>query len=125
MDLVVRPETLAVCQLRPGQPWPEAPGDGSLFSAVSAGEERTLVCRADLAPGGARIESPWRALTVQGPLDFALVGVMAGLTAPLARAGVSVFVVSTFDTDHVLVRAEVLGDAAEALTDGGHTVTGA
>ncbi len=57
-----------------------------------------------------------------GPLDFALVGVMADLTAAVARAGVSVFVLSTFDTDHLLVRIDDLDTADGALTAAGHSV---
>jgi hypothetical protein len=122
VELSLRPENLSVSRLTPGQRWPEAPDDGSLFSATSSGDERSLVCRADLAPEGPHIERGWRALTVAGPLDFALVGVMAGLTAPLARAGVGVFVLSTFETDHLLVRLADLEMAVDALTAAGHTV---
>ena len=125
-----------MCRLPGGTPWPEPPDDGSLYSATSTGgdpgdssppgpdPERSLVCRQDLAPTGSRVERDWRALTVTGPLDFALVGVVADLTVPLARAGVSVFVLSTYDTDHVLVRAEALDLAVAALTAAGHSVTG-
>jgi hypothetical protein len=121
-----------VCRLAPDTPWPRPPADGSLFSATSsgassaassAGTERSLVCRQDLAPSGSRIESGWRALTVAGPLDFDLVGVMADLTTPLARSGVSVFVLSTFDTDHVLVRDEDVERAVDALAAAGHIVS--
>lgn len=131
MELRVRPETLAVCRLTDGTPWPPPPGDGSLFSATSAtggtaeasgASERSLVCREDLAPTGDPVERGWRALTVAGPLDFRLVGVVADLTAPLARAGVSVFILSTYDTDHVLVRADALDLAVTTLTAAGHTV---
>jgi hypothetical protein len=59
---------------------------------------------------------------VAGPLDFALVGVIADLTAGLARAGISVFVLSTFDTDHVLVRADSLDHAVATLTAEGNAV---
>jgi hypothetical protein len=131
VELKVRPETLAVCRLADDTPWPPTPGDGSLFSATSAGDgtaapsggaERSLVCREDLAPTGIPAERGWRALTVAGPLDFTLVGVVADLTAPLARAGVSVFILSTYDTDHVLVRADDLDLAVTTLTAAGHTV---
>ena len=63
-------------------------------------------------------------MTVAGLLDFALVGLIAGLTEPLARADISVFVLSTFDTDHLLVRAGSLDQAVAALASSGHTVTG-
>ena len=113
-----------MCRLAPGQPWPVPPDDGTLFSATSTGAEVSLVCREDLAPPGARVEPGWRALTAAGPLDFGLVGVVAGLTEPLARAGISVFTLSTFDTDHLLVQAGSLEDARVALVGGGHTVAG-
>ncbi len=122
MDLVLRPETLSVSRLGDAQAWPPTPTDGSLFVTASSDDERSLVCRSDLVPAGARVEPGWRALTVAGVLDFALVGVMAGLTAPLARTGVSVFVLSTFDTDHVLVRSGDLPQAVAALAAAGHTV---
>ncbi len=81
-----------------------------------------MVCREDLAPDDSRAERGWRAFSVAGPMDFALVGVVAALTVPLARAGISVFVLSSYDTDHVLVRAGALDDAVAALAAAGHTV---
>ena len=68
-------------------------------------------------------EVGWRCLSVAGPLDFSLVGVLSGLTAALADARVPVFVLSSFDTDHLLVRAHDLDRAVAALRDAGHTVT--
>ena len=82
------------------------------------------MCPEDAAPQGehVRIEPDWRALEVAGPLDFTMVGVMAALTAPLADVDVSVFVVSTYDTDYVLVHAAALERAIEALRAAGHAV---
>jgi uncharacterized protein len=126
MELTVRPETLAVCRLAEGTPWPPSPEDGTLYSATSTGVgavgERSLVCREDLAPTTGRVERGWRAMTVAGPLDFNLVGVLAHLTVPLSQAGISVFVLSTFDTDHVLVRTDSLDQVETTLTAAGHTV---
>lgn len=61
-------------------------------------------------------------MSVDGPLDFALVGILESLLAPLAAAELSVFTVSTFDTDHLLVRAEDLERAMTCLRSAGHTV---
>ncbi len=128
MELRLRPESLSVCRLASGTAPPAPPGDGSLYSVTTSGlgddHETSLVCRADLAPPAARVEAGWRALTVAGPLAFTLIGVVAGLTTPLAAAGVSVFVLSTYDTDHLLVRADSLALALSTLTGAGHTVTG-
>jgi hypothetical protein len=120
VELRLRPETLSVCRLAAAHSWPAAPDDGSLFATSSSDDERSLVCRVDLVPEGAVVEAGWRALTVSGPLDFDLVGVLAGLTTPLARAGISVFVLSSFDTDHLMVRSADLEKAVVTLTEAGY-----
>jgi hypothetical protein len=123
VDLFLRPEVLAVCQLPMGTDWPAPPRDGSLFSITAAETGLTVVCRPDQVPPGARVEPDWRALSVVGPLDFSLIGVIGSLTARLAEAGVSVFVLSTFDTDHVLVKEDAVDTAVDALRRAGHAVT--
>ena len=65
-----------------------------------------------------------RCLGVRGPLDFSDIGILAGLTQPLAETGVSVFVVSTYDTDYLLVASDSLDRAARVLTDSGHVIHG-
>jgi len=124
MDLRVLPERLSVCRLPIDSPWP-APSQGtSFFSVTRTDAEVSVVCSEDEAPVGehVRVEPDWRALEVAGPLDFSMVGVMAELTAPLADVDVSVFVVSTYDTDYVLVHAAALERAIEALRSAGHAV---
>lgn len=69
-----------------------------------------------------QVERGWRALVVAGPLDFALVGILASLSNTLAVAGVSIFAISTFDTDYILVKEEKLGVALASLTAAGHVV---
>ena len=100
------------------------PPGGSFYSVTRTESEVSVVCAEDAAPGGehVRVEPDWRALEVAGPLDFTMVGVMAALTAPLADVDVSVFVVSTYDTDYVLVHAAAIERAIEALRAAGHTV---
>ncbi len=122
LDLTVLPDVLAVCRLPAGA---EAPAwlDGEVFVSVTRTlEETSVVCRAEVVPQDVRVEAGWRALRVAGPLDFALTGVLLSLLGPLAAAGVSVFVLSTFDTDVVLVRDAALDDALAALADTGHHV---
>jgi hypothetical protein len=100
-----------------------SPRDGdALHAVVHTAAETSIVCAAARVPDGVRAERGWRALTVEGPLDFALTGVLAALAVPLAEAGVSIFAVSTYDTDHVLVRSDRLRDAVEALRAAGHRV---
>jgi len=74
-------------------------------------------------PAGAKVQPNWRVIEVAGPLDFGIVGVLAGLTATLAEAKISVFVISTYDTDYILVAAAALDDALAALESSGHQIT--
>ncbi len=98
---------------------------GAPFVSVTrTGRELSVVCSADVAPEGAVVESGWRLLTVRGPLEFTLTGIMAALAGELAAAGVSLFAVSTYDTDHLLVKDADLSRAVTALRSAGHEVHG-
>lgn len=123
LELDLLSDPVAVCRLPAGAPWPVPPPGTALYAVTRTAGEISVVCTEDAAPAGARIEPGWRALRVRGPLDFSLVGVVASLTAPLGAADVAVFVLSTYDTDLVLVRSADAARAAAALRAAGHTVT--
>jgi uncharacterized protein len=122
--LVVLAEPLAVCRLAadaPVPPWAHAPP----FSSVTrTPHELSIVCPAAAVPADVAASRGWRALRVAGPLDLALVGVLASLVAPLAAAGVNVFTIATHDTDWILVPAAQLDRACDALARAGHEVRG-
>ncbi len=120
MILRVLSEPLMVARLAPNHSLP--PEGRGFWSVTRTREELSLVCTAGAVPAGATQEGPFRALMVQGPLDFSLVGILANLSGALAEARVSLFAISTFDTDYLLVRAEQLDTAREALTYAGHEV---
>ena len=122
LTLTLRPEELSVCRLPAGSPWPPPPQDGTLFSVTASEAETSVVCRSGSGPPGAVVEEGWQALTVAGPLEFSMVGVLAALAGPLADAGIGIFVLSTFDTDHLMVKARDLGATATSLRSHGHTV---
>lgn len=127
LSLSILPGRLAVVRLVPGDPlpaWAAIPA-GPLWSVTRTAEEVSVVTEdGAVLDGHASAERGWRALKVAGPLDFALTGVLASLAGPLAAAGISLFAVSTFDTDYVLVKANRLPDAVAALHGAGHAVTG-
>lgn len=120
LRLKVLAERFAVCRLPPDSPIPRRPSACGLWSVTLTGNELSLVLPEATAPARVPTERGWRALEVAGPLGFSLTGVMASLSAPLAAAGVSLFVVSTYDTDYVLVRDNDLERAREALEAAGH-----
>lgn len=119
---------LAICRLSPESPIPEPPAGGGLWSVTRTADELSVVLpESALRPAWEdredfKAETGWRALRVEGTLDFALTGILAALATPLAAAGVSLFAVSTYDTDYVLVRERDLDKAKAALTAAGHAM---
>jgi uncharacterized protein len=120
--LTVVAGTYSVCRLGPDAPLPAWAAGGPLVSVTRTPDETSVVCPAAAVPAGVRCEGGWRCLRVAGPLDFGMVGVLAGLVGPLAAAGLSVFVVSTFDTDYLLVKEERFDAAVGVLRRSGHVV---
>jgi uncharacterized protein len=120
LSLSILPETYAVARLEPTAPAPGWAAGGAFTSVTRTADELSIVCREDSVPGDVASSRGWRALKVAGPLDFGLSGILSSLASPLAAAGVSIFAVSTHDTDYVLVRDESLGRAVQALTEAGH-----
>lgn len=118
------PAPLAVCQLAADAPQPDWARLGDLLVFLRTPDELTVVCAQQSVPPEVRSESGWRALKVGGPLAFSEVGVLAGLAVPLAEAGVSIFALSTYDTDYILVRESALAGAIAALQAAGYTITG-
>lgn len=126
LDLDLLPGEYAVCRLPAGTTVPDSLSRGlddkSVVSVTWSPDETSIICPAGLVPPDASAESAWRCLRVVGPLDFALVGVLASLVGPLADARVSVVTFSTYDTDYVLVPTVQLANARDALTRAGHRV---
>ena len=92
------------------------------FSVTRTPDEISVVCPGSRVPADTTCERGWRALGLEGPLDFSLVGVLARITKVLAEAGVSVFAISTYDTDYVLVRDEQLELATTVLRRCGYGI---
>ena len=117
MNLRLLPGVFAVCRLPP-----DAPAPADFWSATRTEDELSVICTEDAIPAGAVVQHGWRGLQVVGPLDFALTGVAAALTTPLAEAQVSVLPIATYDTDYLFVREETLPRAVAALEAAGHRV---
>ena len=121
MKLFIFPQAFVVCRYAPEQTI-QPPKKGMFFLARTEGEG-SLVCESGQRPAGAeKVEEGWRALMVAGALDFSLVGVLAELSGALAKAGVPIVALSTYDTDYLLVKEEQLEKALAALRQRGHEV---
>jgi hypothetical protein len=122
VQLTTLDELYAIVRLDPDARVPEWAYDGTFWSVTRSESELSIVCRQDDVPQGASAERGWIAFVLAGPLDFTLTGVVASLCSPLADARVPIFVLSTFETDYLLVREPDLARSIDALRDAGHVV---
>ena len=125
VPLRLLPERYAICRypLTDDGVLPALPPVIGFASLTVTDREISLVCAEQVAPEGAEIDAGWRALYAEGPMPFALTGVIASLVGPLSAEGLSVFVTSTYDGDVLLVEADALDRAMTILTDRGHAIT--
>jgi hypothetical protein len=114
----------AICRLSADTPVPSWASRAAFSSTTRTSNELSIVCASEDVPPDVQAQRGYRGLVVRGPLDFNLVGILASLAGPLAAASVSVFAVSTFDTDYLFVRESDLHRAIAALRNSGHIVVG-
>jgi hypothetical protein len=108
------PQRLAVCRLPPSTPVPSWVR-GEFTSVTRTPDELSVICDEDAVPGDEQAERGWRMLRVEGPIPFEMTGVAAGLVGPLAQAGISVFLLATYDTDYLLLKEDVFERGLELL----------
>jgi hypothetical protein len=124
MKFALRPESFCIHRLPPGHPVDLARlKDASWYSVTRTSDELSIVAPEGFDPGPGDRQPGWSCLQIAGPLDLAMVGVIAAISRVLADARVSLFAISTHDTDYILVRKHDLETAIRALTAAGHVVT--
>ena len=123
IKLSLMPGSYAVCRLDSQAPPPTWAMKGAFCSVTRTADELSIVCAESDVADGILYEPGWRMFKLEGPFDFTLVGVLLAVIQPLAEKGVSIFAVSTYDTDYVLVHEPQLAQAVAALTERGHQVT--
>jgi hypothetical protein len=121
-ELTLLPERFAVSQLAADAPIPEWATQGSFFSVTRTRDELSVVCEHSRVPAGVRSQPGWSVLKVHGPFDLTETGVLSSLASPLAGAKLSLFTISTFDTDYLLIASETLSAAIGALEGAGHKI---
>lgn len=94
---------------------------GPLASITYTDSETSVVCAFDSVPKDARVQGPLTAFEIAGPLDFSTVGVLSGLLEPLAKQGISILALSTYDTDWILIGSEHADEAMATWKRGGNT----
>jgi len=122
VTLSVLSHEFGVCRLNSMAEIPAWAMSSPFFSITRTPDELSVVCATASIPEGVSAERGWRCLKVCGPLDFAETGILLSLARPLARAGISIFAISTYDTDYLLLKARDLARAIVALRSAGHTI---
>ncbi len=115
--------TYTIYRLSPATSLPTEVLKSSFLSVTKTEEELSIVCDSSLMLDAETSESGWSCIKVLGPLDFALTGILARLSGILAEADISIFAVSTYDTDYILVKADKLSETVARLSDSGYTVS--
>jgi len=121
LQLSLLPERYAIVGLSPLADLPKWAIQGVFFSVTRTNDELSIVVEESRVPEGIQLQGGWRVIKVHGPFVLSEVGVLAALAGPLAAARISLFVVSTFDTDYLLVSSENLDAAVGVLERTGHT----
>lgn len=122
LTLTVLPGRYAISKLDAKSEVPLWAREGQFVSVTRTATELSVVCEEDRVPAGISCVAGWRVLRCEGPLDWALTGIVASLAEPLADAGISIFPIATHDTDYLLIREPQLDHAIQVLTGYGHAI---
>ncbi|HTT33030.1 MAG TPA: ACT domain-containing protein [Methylomirabilota bacterium] len=124
LELTLLPERYAISRLAANAPIPTWATEGPFYSVTRTGDELSIVCELARVPVGVQSQPGWRVFKVHGPFVLTEIGVLSALAGPLAEAKLSLFAISTFDTDYLLVASETLSAAIGALERAGHKIYG-
>lgn len=115
LTLKLLKEKFGVCRLDKNSLIPEWSQNSEFFSITKTADELSIVCNEDNIPDDIRCEKDWRILKVEGPLDFSLVGILSKISTILAQKRISIFAISTYDTDYIHIKDKDINNAIELL----------
>jgi hypothetical protein len=122
LTLIILRETLAICRMDKEAPVPNWAFQGGLSSITRTKDELSIVCPQINIPKGIICNQGWSCLKVKGPLDLSSTGIISSIAKTLEREGISLFSISTYDTDYVMVKEKDLEKAIFALTEAGQQI---
>lgn len=109
-------EKFGVCRLNKDESMPEWAKNSDFYSVTRTFDELSIVCSQKYIPSDIKCENDWRILKVEGPLDFSLIGILSSISSVLTQEKISIFAISTFDTDYILVKDKDIDNAVKALS---------
>ncbi len=122
MIFSVLPETFAIVRIGESEDVPRWASGGPFLSITRTADELSIVCRESSVPAGTHADRGWQCLKIEARIPLNTIGVAAECTSILAKAGISVFPIATYDTDYFLVKGDRLEKASDALRSAGHSV---
>jgi hypothetical protein len=118
LTLSILPEKLGICHFEKKSPIPDWATSGEFFSITKTDQELSIVYPQEKIPAGVLFEKDWRAFRLEGFVEgMYSVGIIASLSKPLAEAGISIFNISTYETNYVLVEEKNLAKAKKILSN--------
>jgi len=115
--LFILPEKLGICHFEKNSPIPDWATQGNFFSITRTDRELSIVLPQEKIPGGVLCEKNWRAFRLEGFVEgIYSVGIIAFLSKPLAENGISIFNISTYETNYLLVEEKNLEKATKILS---------
>jgi hypothetical protein len=122
LTLIILRETFAICRLDKDAPVPNWVFQGDLLSITRTKDELSIVCPQINVPKGVVCNQGWSCLRLKGPLNLSSTGIISSIAKTLENEGISLFLISTYDTDYVMVKEKDLEKAVFALTEAGQRI---
>lgn len=123
LTLELLKENYSVCRLDANATVPIWGQEGNFYSITKTKDELSIVCETQYVPENVKVvESGWRIFKILGPLDFSLIGILSKISLLMAECKISIFALSTYDTDYIMVKEEKVEEAIKALKRAGYEV---
>lgn len=122
LTIALLEEKFGICRLANTETIPNWATAGGFFSITKTDDELSIVCAEKYIDKETICEKDWRVLKVLGPLDFELVGILARISKILAEQSISIFAISTYDTDYILVKEKDIDEAISCLRSGNYII---
>lgn len=117
LKLKLLKDMYGVCRLNNNSKIPEWGAKGEFSSITRTEDELSIVCLQNNIPEGIQCEKSWKVFKIEGPLDFSLIGILSAISSLMAEKGISIFAISTYDTDYILIKDKDLNKAIEVLSN--------
>ena len=117
MKIQINRDDYAICRLDSNQDIPSWFKLDNFSTVTKTDEELSITCKSEIVPDGINCEKGWNVLKILGLLDFSLIGILSKISTILANNDIGIFVISTFDTDYILIKEENTDKAKQVLNE--------